>query len=132
MASGQRLNKEKTSIFFSRNTKDAIKRGILLDSGIHAANSIEKYLGVPALMDRSRRMAFMSVKDRIWSRISNWKNKFLSQDVNEILLKAVAQSNIPTNTTNIFLLPNTLLREINAMMQRYWWGSHDQVSKIYG
>lgn len=40
-------------------------------------------------------MAFMLVKDRIWSRISNWKNKFLSQAVNEILLKAVAQSNIP-------------------------------------
>jgi hypothetical protein len=51
----------------------------VLDSGIEVTNSIEKYLGVPALVGRSIRMAFMSVKDRIWSRIFNWKNKFLSQ-----------------------------------------------------
>jgi hypothetical protein len=78
-ASRQRLNKEKTSIYFSCNTKDAIKRKILLDSGIEVTNSIEKYWGVPALVGRSIRMAFMSVKDRIWSRIFNSKNKFLSQ-----------------------------------------------------
>jgi len=32
---------------------------------------------------------------------------------------------------SIFLLPKTLLREINTMMQRYWWDSHEQVSKIH-
>jgi hypothetical protein len=63
-ASGQRLNKEKTSIFFSRNTKDDIKRQILLDVGVHATNCFEKYLGLPTMVGRSRRMVFMSIKER--------------------------------------------------------------------
>lgn len=72
----------------------------------------------------------MSVKDRIWSKISNLKNKFLSHAGKEILLKAVAQS-IPTYTMSIFLLPNILLCEINALMQRYSWGHHKQDTKIH-
>lgn len=72
----------------------------------------------------------MSVKERIWSWISNWKNKFPSQAGREILLKAMAQA-IPTYTMSIFLFPKTLLREINAMMSRYWWGNHEKELKIH-
>jgi hypothetical protein len=103
---GQRLNRDKTSIFFSRNIEETVKRHILTVAGVQATNSFEKYMGLPSLVRRSRRRAFMSVKDRIWNRISNWKNKFLSHVGKEILLKAVAQS-IPTYTMSIFLLPKT-------------------------
>jgi hypothetical protein len=75
-------------------------------------------------------MAFTSLKDRIWARISNWKNKFLSQAGKEILLKAVAQA-IPTYTMSVFLLPKSLLHEINAMLQRYWWSHHEQERSIH-
>lgn len=78
LASGQRLNIEKTSIFFSKNTPLTARTQILQASGVQASNNFEKYLGLPAVVGRSRRRAFMSVKDRIWSRISNWKNKLLS------------------------------------------------------
>jgi hypothetical protein len=73
---------------------------------------------------RSRRLAFISVKDQIWSRVTNWKNGFLSQVGKEIILKAVAQS-IPTDTMSVFLLPKMSLHEINAMMQRYWCGQQE-------
>jgi len=49
----------------------------------------------------------MYAKERIWSRIGNWKNKYLSQAEKEIPLKAVAKA-IPTYTMCIFLLPKTL------------------------
>jgi len=55
----------------------------------------------------SRWMTFMYAKERIWSRIGNWKNKYLSQAEKEIPLKAVAKA-IPTYTMCIFLLPKTL------------------------
>ncbi|GLT55032.1 hypothetical protein SLA2020_281860 [Shorea laevis] len=130
LASGQRLNLEKTSIFFSKNTPLIARTQILQASGVQASNRFEKYLGLPALVGRSRRRAFMSVKDRIWCRISNWKNKLLSQAGKEILLKAVAQS-IPTYTMSVFLLPKTLLQEINAMLQRYWWSHHEKEGSIH-
>jgi hypothetical protein len=118
-ASWQRLNKEKTSIFFSPNTKAEITSQILSVSGLKATQCFEKYLGLPTMVGASRRQTFMALKDHIWARLSNWKNRFLSQASKEVLLKSVAQA-IPTYTMSIFLLPKTFLREINAMMQRYW------------
>jgi hypothetical protein len=95
-ASGQCLNKEKTSIFFSRNTSDAIRLQITSLSGVQPTQCFDKYLGLPAMVGRSRTRTFKLVKDKIWSRISNWKVKFLSQARNEILLKVVVQAILHT------------------------------------
>jgi hypothetical protein len=73
---------------------------------------------------------FKSIKDRIWKRLHDWKNKFLSQAGKEILLKAVIQT-IPTYNMSIFLLPVGLSTEINSLMQQFWWGHKDNASKIH-
>jgi hypothetical protein len=64
-ASGQRLNKDKTSIFFSRNTKASVKGQILLNLGVQATITFEKYLGLPTMVGRYRSLPFTSVKDHI-------------------------------------------------------------------
>jgi hypothetical protein len=51
-ASGQRLNKEKTSIFFSQNTVEGTRQQILQASGVQATNNFEKYLGLLAIVKR--------------------------------------------------------------------------------
>jgi hypothetical protein len=76
--SGQKLNRTKTSIFFSRNTRRGAKEHILSIAGINSTRRYEKYLGLPSLVGRSRMEAFMGIKDRIWQRINGWKEKFLS------------------------------------------------------
>jgi hypothetical protein len=53
--------------------------------------------------------------------MSTWKEKFLSQAGNEIFLKATVQA-IPTYTMSIFMLSKTLCKDINSIMQRFWWG----------
>lgn len=58
IASGQKLNKEKTSIFFNRNTPREIKDNILHISGTQARGSFEKYLGLPTLIGKSKSQAF--------------------------------------------------------------------------
>jgi hypothetical protein len=88
-ASGQRLNQAKTSIFFSRNTTIDVQHEILKMAGIPSTQRYDKYLGLPALVGRSRNQAFKSIKERIWRRLNDWKLKFLSQAGKEILLKAV-------------------------------------------
>lgn len=89
-AFGQRLNPNKTSIFFSQNTLVSIRLQILSAAGVQPSNSFEKYLSLPALVGQSKQQAFLPIKETIWNRISNWKTKFLSQAGKEILLKAVA------------------------------------------
>jgi hypothetical protein len=88
-ASGQKLNRDKTSIFFNKNTKMEVKEVLLLAVGVNATTSFEKYLGLPALIGRSRINSFSSIKGRIWECMNRWKEKFLSQAGKEVLLKAV-------------------------------------------
>lgn len=129
-ASGQCLNKNKTSIFFSRNTSLERINEIIHLSGLQATHSFDKYLGLPALVGKSRYQSFKSIKDKIWSCLNNWKNNFLSQAGKEVLLKAVVQA-IPTYCMSVFQLSLVLCREINGMMQCFWWGHKKNTSKIH-
>jgi hypothetical protein len=115
--SGQKLNKDKTSIFFSHNTSPAKRKEITL-SGLQATQSFDKYLGLPTLVGKSRTQVFASIKDRIWNCLNNWKTNFLTQAGKEILIEAVAQA-MPTYCMSVFLLPKTLCKEIQGMMQRF-------------
>jgi ribonuclease HI/exonuclease III len=129
-ASGQRLNKDKTSVFFSRNTTQEVKDLILSVVGIPASQRYDTYLGLPALVGRSRIGEFENLKERVRRRVTNWKTKLLSQAGKEILLKAVVQA-IPTYSMSIFLLPKELCKEINKLMQKFWWGSKGDEKKIH-
>jgi hypothetical protein len=128
-ASGQKLNREKTSIFFSRNTKVEAKSLILLAAGVNSTTRYKNYLGLPALVGRSKASSFTALKGKIWERMNGWKEKFLSQAWKEILLKAVIQS-IPTYTMSVFLLPKGLCRDISSMMSRFWWGHKGNLSRM--
>jgi hypothetical protein len=103
---------------------------ILQLSGIPATQRFDKYLGLPTLVGKSRTREFQSIKDSMWKRLNDWKTIFLSQAGKEILLKTVIQA-IPTYSMSIFFLPKGLCRDINSMMQKFWWGHKDHVSKIH-
>jgi hypothetical protein len=128
-ASGQRLNKDKPSIFFSRNTSPSRRIEISQLLGIHATQSYNKYLGLPTVMGKSKSNAFRNIKNKVWKCLNGWKTKFLSQAGKEILLKAVVQV-ILTYCMSVFQLPKGLCKEINGMMQRFWWGHKENTSRI--
>jgi hypothetical protein len=129
-ASGQKLNKDKTSIYFSRNTSPEKRTEISQLSGLQITQCYDKYLGLPTLVGKSRTQAFAGIKDRVRNCLNNWKTKFLTQAGKEILIKAVAQA-IPTYCMSVFLLPKILCMEIEGMMQKFWWGHKDNTSRIH-
>jgi hypothetical protein len=53
LASGQKLNTSKTAIFFSRNTSQEIKKSTLDEVRIPWLQRYDKYLGLPALVEKS-------------------------------------------------------------------------------
>jgi hypothetical protein len=125
----KKLTERRPWFFFSRNTKEETRQTILIEVGVSATNWYEKYLGLLPLIGRSRISSFNSIKGRIWNKINGWKEKFLSHAGKEILLKAVIQA-IPTYMMNVFQIPKALIREINAMMGKFWWGHLEQDPKI--
>ena len=120
-ASGQKLNCDKSSIFFSKNTKEELKEFFASIAGMRITTNFEKYFGLPAIIGQSRSISFAGLKDRIWECMQGWKEMFLTQAGKEVLLKAVVHD-IPTYTTSIFQLPKTLCKDINSMMSKFWWG----------
>jgi hypothetical protein len=122
LASGQRLNVSKTAIFFSRNTTEVIKEQILEVAGIPSSQRYDKYLGLPALVGKSRMKEFKGIRDRVWKRLQDWKLKLISQAGKEILLKTVIQA-IPTFCMSVFRLPKVLCSNINTLMRKFWWGA---------
>ena len=119
--SGQKINREKTALFFSSNTDPSIQQEIQDFWGSQGTNNFDKYLGLPVMIGRSKRAIFNSLKERIVQRLKGWKEKFLSKAGREVLIKAIAQS-IPTYAMNCFRLPKTWCDEISSLISSYWWG----------
>jgi hypothetical protein len=128
--SGQKINLNKTAIFFSRNTCLSRRLEILALSGLSKANRYDSYLGLPTLVGKSRVKAFKAIKEKVIRKLNNWKAKLLTLAGKEILLKAVVQA-IPSYFMSVFLLPISLCKDLNRLMQSFWWGHLSNDSKIH-
>ena len=127
--SRQKLNKEKTSLYFSKNTSKEIKEYVKEKFRARVVQHPEKYLGLPPLVGRGKRKAFNRIKDQEGRKIACWKGNLLSQPGKEILIKAVDQATT-TYTMSVFKILDTLCKELNSLMGNFWWGQKDKERKM--
>ena len=120
-ALGQMINRSKTTQFFSKNTNAQTMEEIKLSLRVLAIQHYGKYLGLPSFVGREKKACFTHIKERIWAKIQGGKEKLLSQAGKEVIINAVVQS-IPTYLMSVFKLPVGLCKEIEAMIQKFWWG----------
>ncbi|XP_020164172.1 uncharacterized protein [Aegilops tauschii subsp. strangulata] len=106
-ASGQRINKDKCSLFFSKGCPESIRADIKTILQIPNEQLNEKYLGMPSDVGSSKNGAFKYLKDRLWNKIQGWMEKLLSAAGKEVLIKSVAQA-IPVYSMSCFKLPRGL------------------------
>ena len=64
-ASGQQLNRAKTSLFFSCNTDRDIQEEIKTRFGAQIIRQHEQYLRLPSLVGRNKRDTFNAVKEKL-------------------------------------------------------------------
>ena len=128
-ASGQRVNLEKSSIFFSKRCPVMVKQELKTILNVQNESLNEKYLGLPSNVGRSANGAFKYLKDRIWKRIQVWLEQCLSAVGKDVLIKSVAMA-IPIFSMACFKLPSGLCQHINAMIRSFWWGSKDGKRKM--
>ena len=128
-ASGQKINRDKTALFFSHNTTPDIQEDIKQRFGAEVIKQHETYLGLPSLVGRSKKNTFRALKERLDNKLSGWKEKMLSQAGKEVLIKAVAQA-IPTYTMSVFKLPDTLCDEMTSMIRAFWWRQSNGKNKM--
>jgi hypothetical protein len=119
--SGQMVNFTKSSIFFSKNTKDSSILSIKSILNLKQIPPLTKYLGLPLFFHRNKAAAFEDIKQKILNRISGWKAKLLSQAAKTILIKTVANS-IPTYSMSLFKFPTNLCKDLDTAARKFWWG----------
>lgn len=97
---------------------------------VKAVENPSKYLGLPALMGKSKRLIFSSSADRLGSKLSSWKASMLSQAAREVLIKSIAQA-IPNYVMSCFLIPKGICQELERLICNFWWGNNEKANKIH-
>lgn len=90
--SGQKFSDAKSSIFFSENTEVTVKTKVCEALNIMIESLIDKYLGILALIGADRSDYFQHLIHRVRAKTKGWKEKLLSMDGKEILIKSIAQA----------------------------------------
>ncbi|KAL6144500.1 hypothetical protein ACLB2K_055192 [Fragaria x ananassa] len=119
LASGQSINYDKSSLFFSPNTPGALRENINMILQINDTPNPGKYLGLPTIWGRSKKEAFGFIRSRLQSKLQGWKQNQLSLAGKMVLIKSVAFA-IPTYPMNCFKLPVTLCREFDSLVANFW------------
>lgn len=113
MGSEHCINREKSSIFFSKGCSESVRQEI--KHALHVRNEklSKKYLGLPSHVGREKEESFKYLKDTIWKQVQGWMEKELSVGGKEVLLKSMAQA-IPTYSMGCFNLPHGFCHHING------------------
>jgi hypothetical protein len=120
-ASGQEINLTKSEVFFSRNLSIAAQEDLSRIMGVRHVLGTGNYLGLPSMIGRKKKDVFAYIKDRIWKRINSWRGRALSRAGKEVMIKSVLQA-IPSYIMSVYLLPDSTIKDIERMMNSYWWG----------
>ena len=128
--SGQQINKQKTTIFFSKSTPHSAQTAVKDMLGVPAITQYERYLGLPSFIGRAKYSSFAQIKERVWSKLKGWKEKLISQAGREVLIKSVAQT-ILAYAMSCFRLPTRLIKEIEVLIRRFWWGQSGEKAKMH-
>jgi hypothetical protein len=120
-ASGQEINMTKSEVFFSRNISMAAQEDLSRIIGVRHVLGTGNYLGLPSMIGRKKKETFAYVKDRIWKRINSWRGRALSKAGKEVMIKSVLQA-IPSYVMSVYLLPDSTIKEMERMINSFWWG----------
>uniref|UniRef100_A0A7N2M7K9 Reverse transcriptase domain-containing protein n=1 Tax=Quercus lobata TaxID=97700 RepID=A0A7N2M7K9_QUELO len=73
LASGQKLNSEKTMVFFSKATMEERRVELVEFLGVNEVREYEKYLGLPAVMGRNKKESLNYIRERVWNKLQGGK-----------------------------------------------------------
>ncbi|KAL4332523.1 hypothetical protein GQ457_07G000070 [Hibiscus cannabinus] len=125
-SSGQKINVEKSSIYFSNGTSEQSKTALKSILNMNEDAVLGQYLGLPLIVGKSKMEAFKFLIENVDKRSGNWSKNLLSFGGREIFIKSVAQG-IPAYAMCCFMLPDCILEPIVSTTRNFWWsGRHNE------
>ncbi|KAH1084030.1 hypothetical protein J1N35_023791 [Gossypium stocksii] len=128
--SGQRVNFNKSLLYFGANVDSSVKDNIVNLLGARVATNSEKYLGLPMMVGRKKAWAFANFVDKFRKRVDGWKFRYLSIGGKEVFIKSVLQA-IPLYAMQYFLMPKSLCHKLECIMNKFWWTNNKTATGIH-
>jgi hypothetical protein len=128
--SGQKINLDKSSVFFGNHCQDHIKERVENTLGVQSEILNDFYLGMPTSVGRSPTVTFNFLLDMIWKRLNGVVDRPLSRAGKEVFLKSVIQA-IPTYAMSCFQIPITNCDKMRSTIANEWWGMEEGKRKLH-
>ncbi|KAB1219217.1 hypothetical protein CJ030_MR3G001300 [Morella rubra] len=119
--SGQKVNYQKSSVTFSRNTLLVVQTQLCDELGLKKMRLGSKYLGLPLIMPRSKIQVFNVIREKVLKKLAGWQSKVLSQAGRTLLLRSTAAA-MPQYHMASLLLPKTWCEELDRHFKNFFWG----------
>lgn len=121
-SSGQQVNFQKSSVFFSKNVHPRHSRILARRLKVNKMSLEEKYLGIPLFLNRRKTTSFSSLVDNMRKRTSRWRGRFINQTGRSTLVKTVLNA-VPVHQMSIFKIPETTIEEMNKIQRQFYWNN---------
>ncbi|KAK5784761.1 hypothetical protein PVK06_039291 [Gossypium arboreum] len=129
-ASGQRVNFDKSLIYFGANVDSNVKKLVKSVLGVRVASNPEKYLGLPMMVGRKKRWVLAHFVDRFRKRMDGCGLRYLSIGGKEVFIKSVLQA-IPVYVMQCFALPKMLCRKLEGLLNKFWWSNNKTTKGVH-
>ncbi|XP_060960954.1 uncharacterized protein LOC133031469 [Cannabis sativa] len=128
--SGQCINFEKSEMCVGSKINTSVAETLANYLGVSLVKSHTKYLGMPSFVGRNKKQVFGIIRDKVEAKLQGWKMGLFSQAGKEILIKAVIQA-ITCYIMSCFRISKGILKEMESMIARFWWGSTSNKHKLH-
>lgn len=129
-SSGQKVNCDKTRVFFSKNVHWNVRNELSEALGFQRTDDLGKYLGVPVLHSRVSRHTFRYILDKARQRLSQWKARNLSMAGRVTLAKSVLQA-LPNYVMQTAWLPVETFNSLDQSCHSFVWGEDANTRKVH-
>ncbi|CAJ2627891.1 unnamed protein product [Trifolium pratense] len=129
-AFGQKINTQKTQIFFSKNVDEKLRDDILQHTGFSQVNSLGKYLGAHLSSGRTNRCHFNHIIQKIQTRLTGWKQQCLCL-AGRVSLSNSVLNTIPYYHMQYASIPKSICDEIEKIQRNFVWGDTEQGRKAH-
>jgi hypothetical protein len=130
VSSGQKVNLQKSSVFFGKGCIEEQKAAVKQVIGIESEALSERYLGLPTIVGRSKEGCFKLLRERAWGKIKGLKGQGISKEGKGVLIKSVIQA-VPAYAMSCFQLSKKMCKQLSSISANFWWADTEDQKKVH-
>ncbi|OVA03860.1 Reverse transcriptase zinc-binding domain [Macleaya cordata] len=127
--SGQLINFNKSSIYFSPKAEYNTCNSILAILGVKVMSVNDKYLGHTLLKPKSRVASYDDLLEKCRTRLQSWMSSYLSHAGRATMIQSTLGS-LAIYFMSCYKLPKAITYKLLCFQRDFWWNHNENENKI--